>query len=163
MTELRDVMAYLIQKYPERMSDELSNARLTKMVYLADWRHVLETGRQITDIRWYFDNYGPFVKDVQETATVNSDIFKVEATQNMYGQYKKKFALVDRRFEPRLKDSEKAALDHIISVTQRLYWNDFIKLVYSTHPIASSERYTYLDLAAKAKDYARQSEASAEE
>lgn len=153
MTQLRDVMAYLIRNYPDRMSDELSNARLTKMVYLADWRHVLETGQQITDISWYFDNYGPFVRDIEITAAFNPDMFQIEATRNMYGQSKKKFSLVNKDYQPNLKGSEKEALDHIIGVTQRLYWNDFIKLVYSTHPIASSERYSHLDLQEKAKAY----------
>jgi len=153
MTQLRDVMAYLIKNYPPSMSDELSNARLTKMVYLADWRHVLETGNQITAIDWYFDNFGPFVRDIETTASVNTDLFKIEATRNMYGQYKKKFSMVRSEYDPVLAQSERDALDHIISITQKLYWNDFIRLVYSTHPIASSERYSHLDLKQKAKEY----------
>ncbi|WP_180215445.1 Panacea domain-containing protein [Neorhizobium sp. AL 9.2.2] len=146
-------MAYLIKHYPDRMSDELSNARLTKMVYLADWRHVLETGKQITNIDWYFDNYGPYVNDISTTAASNSNIFAVENTLNMYGQNKKKFALRRADYVPPISGSERDALDHIIDVTQKLYWNDFIKLVYSTHPIASSERYSHLNLPEKAREY----------
>lgn len=153
MSNTLDVMAYLIKNYPERMSDELSNARLTKMVYLADWRHVLETGKQITPIKWYFDNYGPFVRDVEHTALLNEDVIAVEKTTNMYGQSKKKFALKDPGYSPTLREDEIQSLDHIINVTSKLYWKDFINLVYSTHPIASSERYSYLDLATKAKEY----------
>ncbi len=48
---------------------------------------------------------------------------------------------------------EKASLDYIIEVTKKLYWGDFIKLVYATHPIASSERYSYLNLIEKADEY----------
>ena len=135
------------------MSDELSNARLTKMVYLADWKHALENGTQITNIDWYFDNYGPFVRDVEATALKNPQLFKVHSTTNMYGQYKKTFSLKDEGYAPNLKRSELDALDHIINVTKILYWKDFIKLVYSTHPIASSERYTHLDLPEKAREY----------
>ncbi|MCY1304867.1 hypothetical protein D9M70_546400 [compost metagenome] len=80
-------------------------------------------------------------------------MFSIEQTQNIYGQYKKKFKILDKSYKPELSASERDALDHIIKVTQRLYWNDFIRLVYSTHPIASSERYTYLDLPKKAKEY----------
>ena len=54
MTELKEVISYLVSKYPHK--DELSNARLTKMIYLADWRHAITQGNQITDIRWFFDN-----------------------------------------------------------------------------------------------------------
>lgn len=159
MAELHDVMAYLIKNYPDSMAHELSNARLTKMVYLADWHQALNEGRQITDIRWYFDNFGPFVKDVEDTAAEYDDLFVVDLGSNMYGQAKKTFALRDEDYEPELDDAERRSLDHIIEVTRKLFWAPFIKLVYSTHPIASSQRYTYLDLVAKAREYKRQRQA----
>lgn len=151
MAELHDVMAYIIQNYPTK--HELSNARLTKMVYLADWKQAISTGRQISPIHWYFDNFGPFVRDVETTAAFRDDLFATDLGSNMYGQPKKSFTMKDLGYRPKLDSSEQAAIDHIIEVTKRLYWNDFIKLVYSTHPIASSERYSYLDLAQKAKEY----------
>jgi len=152
MADLKDVLAYLVKNYPIR--SELSNARLTKMVYLADWHQAINRGRQITDINWYFDNFGPFVKDVEETAIANPDLFLVETAHNMYGQPKKQFDLIDENYVPQVSEHERASLDHIINVTRPLYWREFIKLVYSTHPIASSQRYSYLDLAEKAKEYA---------
>lgn len=151
MAELHDVMAYIIQTYPSR--HELSNARLTKMVYLADWRQAISEGRQITGIRWYFDNFGPFVRDVETTALFRDDIFSIDLGSNMFGQPKKSFALRDPNYQPSLTPSERAAIDHIVGVTKPLYWKEFIKLVYSTHPIASSERYSYLDLVQKAAEY----------
>lgn len=152
MAKIKDVMVYLLQNYPENMRGELSNARLTKMVYLSDWRHVLQTGKQITPINWYFDNYGPFVRDVEDTARSNPSLFVISDTQNYYGQRKKVFSL--RGTEPTsLSPTEISAIDHIINITKKLYWSDFIRLVYSTHPIASSERYTYLDLISKGSEY----------
>ncbi|SCX00767.1 hypothetical protein DSM25558_0174 [Agrobacterium sp. DSM 25558] len=151
MAEIHDVMAYIIQNYPSK--HELSNARLTKMVYLADWRQAISEGRQISTIKWYFDNFGPFVRDVETTAAFRDDLFATDLGSNMYGQPKKSFTMKDTSYKPKLSSSEKAAIDHIIEVTKRLYWKDFIKLVYSTHPIASSERYSTLDLVQKAKEY----------
>jgi hypothetical protein len=151
MAELHDVMAYIIQKYP--VKHELSNARLTKMVYLADWRQAISQGKQITSIRWYFDNFGPFVRDVETTAAFRDDIFATDLGSNMYGQPKKSFTMKTQNYRPQLTVSEEAAIEHIIEVTKGLYWKDFIKLVYSTHPIASSERYSFLDLVQKAKEY----------
>jgi len=66
MSKLSTVLRFLCEKYP--LKNELSNARLTKMVYLADWRSALMYGNQITDIEWYFDNFGPYVHDVVNTA-----------------------------------------------------------------------------------------------
>lgn len=153
MANLTDVMAYLIQNYPSHMNHELSNARLTKMIYLADWHQAITQGRQMTDIKWYFDNFGPFVRDVERNALLNDDVFSIDLGSNMYGQPKKQFSLRDPKYAPRLTSDEKVSLDHIISVTKRLYWDDFIKLVYSTHPVASSQRYSFLDLVRKAQEY----------
>ncbi len=58
MAQIKDIVIHILKNYPHK--DELSNARVTKLVYLADWRHVLETKEQISSIKWYFDNYGPF-------------------------------------------------------------------------------------------------------
>lgn len=161
MAHLHDVMAYLIQHYPTHMAHELSNARLTKMVYLADWHQALTNGRQITEVRWYFDNFGPFVRDIEQTAAERDDLFVVDLGSNMYGQAKKKFALRSPEYVPGLSDDERRSCDHIIEVTKKLYWAPFINLVYSTHPIASSERYTFLDLVSKAAEYRHQQEVTA--
>ncbi|MER9681770.1 Panacea domain-containing protein [Mesorhizobium sp. M0184] len=161
MAQLHDVMAYLLQNYPANMAHELSNARLTKMVYLADWHQALTHGRQMTDIQWYFDNFGPFVRDVEQRAADMDELFVVDLGSNMYGQAKKTFSVRDRSYTPRLTDDERKSCDHIIEVTRKLYWAPFIKLVYSTHPIASSERHTFLDLILKAAEYRQQQLAAA--
>jgi len=153
MAELRDMMAYVIQNYPPNLADELSNARLTKMVYLADWHQALNHGHQISNIAWYFDNFGPFVRDVEQTAAENDDIFIINLGSNMYGRPKKTVSLRDSKYEPSLSQIERESIDHVISVTKSLYWAPFIRLVYSTHPIASSERYSYLNLVEKANEY----------
>lgn len=153
MAELHDVMAYLVKKYPGNLQHELSNARLTKMIYLADWHQAINRGRQITDISWYSDNFGPFVRDIEKTAAERDDLFVVNLGSNIHGQAKKSFALRDANYNPRLKPEEVESLDHIINVASKLYWAPFINLVYSTHPIASSQRYSYLDLLTKAKEY----------
>nr|WP_235813516.1 SocA family protein [Brucella anthropi] len=123
------------------------------MVYLSDWHQALQSGKQISPISWYFDNFGPFVKDVEQTASFRSDLFSIDIGSNMYGQTKKTFSLKNHSYSPRVTRQEARSIDHIIEVTKKLYWNDFIKLVYSTHPISSSPRYTFLDLVSKAQEY----------
>ena len=91
MVELIDIISYILKYYP--VKSELSNARLTKMVYLIDWRSAFDYGEQVTNISWYFDNYGPFVHDVEETIENNLDIIQPIYTQNMYGTKKKMFVL----------------------------------------------------------------------
>ena len=153
MAKLKDVMVYLIGHYPSGIQHELSNARLTKMVYLADWHQAINHERQITDIKWYFDNYGPFVRDVEREASKSKDVFCVDLGSNMYGQPKKMISLRSGAGATELTEAEIQSLDHIISITQKLYWDDFIKVVYATHPIASSERYSFLNLVEKSQEY----------
>jgi hypothetical protein len=151
MAELKDVLAYLLHGYPNR--SDLSNARVTKMVYLSDWRHSITRGHQITDIHWTFDNYGPFVWDVKQEAEANPNLFRVEQSRTAYGNSKTLISMASDRYSPRLTAEEKASIQHVLNVTHALSWDQFIQLVYSTYPIRASERYSQLDLPALAAEY----------
>ncbi|HAT1822585.1 TPA: DUF4065 domain-containing protein [Legionella pneumophila] len=154
MTKLKDVIAYTLKNYP--IKEELSNARVTKIIFLADWHQAINHGRQISNIKWVFDNYGPFVWDIYNEALSNPDLFDIQETENIYGQKKKVLLIKDTSYNPEISDIEKQSIDHVLNITKKLYWDDFIKLVYSTYPVMSSERYSTLDLISKAKEYSHQ-------
>lgn len=154
MAILADAMAYICVHYPYK--DELSKARLTKMIYLADWRMVLKEKQQITSLVWTFNHYGPYLDDVKDAAAQDSR-FVVKSTTNMYGSPKEIIALASDDTEVgSLRPTEVAALDHVIEKTKDLTWAPFIKLVYSTYPIATQPRHTDLDLVALAKKYRKE-------
>lgn len=146
MSTLKDVIAFVVNNYPHK--HELSNARLTKIIYLSDWYHSIHFKEQITEIKWYFDNYGPFVLDVYKTVENDSD-FEVKKTTNMFGNEKKLISL-NKELDSNLSDDAKNSILQVIEKTKPLNWNDFIGLVYSTYPILTSEKYSHLDLVAKA-------------
>ena len=153
MPKLNDVVGYLCKKYP--IKEELSKSRLTKMVYLADWKSAIKHGKQLTNIRWYFNNYGPYVDDVWHVA-VTDDRFNLNHGYNIYGGIKETISL-SKRFDPTsLSRKDKKVLDHVIEQTRPLYWNDFIKLVYSTYPVLTGTQGDYLDLEAAAERYKRE-------
>lgn len=141
MNILNSLIKYFCLNYPH--SSELSNARLTKMIYLADWYSVSSTGNQITNIKWYFDNYGPFVPDVYNEANSDKSI-EVINTSTPYGTPKTLFKYNGEN--PILSNEIKIILDKVIDDTKSLYWNDFISFIYNTNPIKDSNRYSYLDL-----------------
>lgn len=151
MTELVQILSYLVKNYPHK--NELSKARLTKMVYLSDWKFSVDNNKQITHLNWFFDNYGPFVWDVIDTINESPDLFDVEDIKNYYGADKSLIILKNQNYQPKIDDTEKKVLDFVIESTRKLCWNDFISLVYSTYPILTSKRYTPLDLPALAKEY----------
>ena len=151
MAQLLDILAYLLKHYPNK--SHLSKARVAKMIYLSDWKHVLNYQCQMSDIAWVFDNYGPFVKDVQEVAAKHAEIFRLEPSATVYGNKKTLLALRTEDYQPQLKDTEKEALDHVINVTKTLTWEKFIHLVYLTYPIIASDRYSKMDLVELAAEY----------
>ncbi len=152
MVELIDIISYILKYYPHK--NELSNARLTKMIYLIDWRSAFDYGETITNINWYFDNYGPFVHDIEDTINDNLDIIQPIYTNTIYGTKKKLFVLKnDNICIDNVSENVQKIIDTIIEKTKGMYWQQFINFVYSTYPIITSERYTYLNLLQKAIQY----------
>ena len=151
MANLKDIMVYIIRKYP--FKSDLSNAKLTKMIYLADWKHAITYGRQVSGIKWYFDNFGPFVWDIKDEALTDSDTFIVKEVLNAYGSPKVIIDMKQIQYVPEISKEEANSIDHVIETAKKLNWDQFIRLVYSTYPIISSEKYTHLDLSTKAKEY----------
>lgn len=149
MTEIRDIVAYFCQHYPHKR--ELSKARVTKMVYLADWKSAIDYGRQLTNINWVFNHYGPYVEDVVNVAQ-SDPAFAITPQRNAYGNFKEVISL-QAVYVPVLTKEERDVLEHVINTTAQKYWNDFIELVYSTYPIMTQERHAQLNLVALAKEY----------
>lgn len=78
-------MAYICRNYPN--ADDLSKGRLTKMIYLADWKSALDRGQQITPIKWKFHHFGPYVDSVHHAA-LDDPAFRVVNTRSYYGPHK---------------------------------------------------------------------------
>ncbi|EEU8400297.1 SocA family protein [Campylobacter lari] len=68
--EILDIVAYFIKNSKE----ELTKGRLNKLIYLADWKNCLEYNKQLTNIKWKFNHYGPYIDKIQEE--INNDVYK---------------------------------------------------------------------------------------
>jgi hypothetical protein len=144
--QVADVVAYLCARYPHK--SELSNARLTKLVYLADWKSVQDSGSQVTSIEWVFNNYGPWVPDVIDAAGKDNR-FKITTGINAYGSprttvtLKPEFATaVDSAIDARTSK----VLDLVIAETEGMYFNPFIRYVYDTFPVRTTPKGAPLPL-----------------
>lgn len=137
---ISDLIKFLCVKYP--YPNELSKARLTKLVYLIDWESSKTLGFQATDIEWYFDNFGPYVSDVIDIASDDSNI-SVTETKTVYGS--KKTLISYSGDLPELEKAIKDIAEKVIENTKKLNWNSFIEYIYSTPPIVNSTRYSYLN------------------
>jgi uncharacterized protein YwgA len=144
MSIISEIAAYFCENYPHK--SELSKARLTKLVYLADWEAAKRDGEQLTNIKWYFNNFGPYVDDVIDEV-IKDRRFEVINSTNFYGDNKTTIGL-SQLAKPKagLSASQAEILDKVISDTRSMYWNDFINHVYLTEPVANTVRYSGLDL-----------------
>lgn len=157
MVKLKYILRYFALNYPYK--HELSKARLTKMVYLADWFSSKNNGWQITKIKWYFDHYGPYVNDVYIDAIADKKLV-VKDELTAFGTPKETIYLKNEQTNSlnldKLTESERQILEKVIQETKHLNWSEFIDYVYSTYPIRTQERYSYLnlvDLAIKEKNH----------
>ncbi len=153
MNNLLNIIIYIFKNYPK--VDELSKPRLVKLIYLIDWKHTIDNGYQATSINWYYNHYGPYVDTVIELIKENDNLFNVQSTINAYGGISDKIKLISTK-EVYIDESIKSAADFIISNTSDKNWSEFINLVYSTFPIKTNSKYTYLNLvedAVKFKHY----------
>ncbi|MDH2372895.1 Panacea domain-containing protein [Cobetia sp. 3AK] len=150
MNKLHSILAYICIAYP--LKNELSKARITKLVYLADWYSSLLNDKQMTDIQWTFNHYGPYVSDVIESAQQRED-FQIDHQLNSYGSTKDVLCFSGNESAIDLTNKERSIIDAIINKTKGFYFNEFIDYVYSTYPVSSSERYANLDLVSLARQY----------
>jgi uncharacterized protein YwgA len=150
MNKLQNIVAYLCLNYPYK--SELSKARLTKLVYLADWFSAVVSGKQMTSIQWVFNHYGPYVDDVIN-AVDGVYGFSINREFNMYGAIKNVISFEEAGHINSLSERDCSILDTVIKNTQNLHFNDFIDYVYSTYPVQSHERYSMLNLELLAKQY----------
>lgn len=145
------IAAYFCTHYPH--PNEISEARLLKMMYLADWRSSILFEKQISPISWKFHHYGPYSPQVAEDL-IQSDGFSVRETVNLYGSKKRIFHFSGSdTVLCELSSQEISVLDFVIDSTHTKTWNEFIALVYGTYPIRTQPRFSELDLVSLAKHY----------
>jgi len=150
--KIASLLKYILEKYPKEKKQDLSKARINKLVYLADWKSALERSKQITPIKWYYNYYGPYVKDIEEVLDTDNR-FKLKDTVTFYGNKKTLISLAkDQNFKELTKDEQKI-INFIIDATKDLKWNEFINLIYSTYPVKTSEKHSYMNLIEFAKNY----------
>ena len=150
-----NVVRYLIRHYPE--SSELNKTKLTKLVYLIDWKYAQKYRKQVTNIKWKFDHYGPYVSDVIEAVIADEDL----SINETYSAFVTAKYIINSNIDKELLDYRSltspqiSIIDEVILETKSLYWNDFIDHVYSTYPIVHSERYSDLNLVSLAEEESR--------
>ena len=145
-TKLRNVLLYIVKNYP--YGADLTKTRITKLVYLIDWEYTKKYGKQMTEISWYFDHYGPYVSDVLDEADEDKTV-SIKSTFSNFGTIK---YIVRPKYDKELIHyegldvSEIEVINEVFENTKMLSWNQFINYVYDTPPIKESRKYSHLYL-----------------
>ena len=150
MSKILDLVRYILKNYKNKK--DLSKARLNKIIFLVDWVSAIRRQKQITPINWYYNYYGPYVKDIEKEIQKDNR-FNIDKGINYYGNEKNIISLKKDEGFNELSEEEKEIVDFVIESTQDLNWGDFINLVYSTYPIIKAEKFSILNLVELAKEY----------
>ena len=121
--EIVDLVKYILENYP--YPNELSKARLNKIIYLVDWRSVLINNRQLTNIEWKYNHYGPYVDIIKKQIQADSR-FKIDNTTNFYGNPKELITLVEYKGFLSPNEDEKQVIDFVIEKTKRDNSNNWL-------------------------------------
>jgi len=142
--KLHDLMTVLYNRVGHK--SDLSKARFTKLVYLVDWKMCQKHKESISNIKWVFNHYGPYVDDVVKEAVDSLD-FEVVSTKNAYGSLKEWIHYSGNQSQTNtLTKNELSVIDEVVEETDSMYFNKFIDHVYSTYPVENSNRYSSLNL-----------------
>lgn len=158
MNKLQNIIAFICANYPHK--SELTKARVTKLVYLSDWFSALLDKKQLTEIEWVFNHYGPYVDDVVDAAH-SAFGFKIEHQNTMYGTSKYVLSYNGDEESIKLEERDKEILNAVMEKTKAMYFNQFVDYVYSTYPVKTKERYSTFNLVKLAEDYTSKEAATA--
>jgi len=148
MAQLRDVVAYLCKEYPHKQ--ELSKARIAKMVYLAEFWEAVNEGHRLTDRVWKFRACGPYLRDIEEMPS-NEKCFRVVKGTSVFGDPMELFTVLDDVDFPSLTQEDMVVLDHVIKEAATKEWEDLCGFVSATIPAVWEPNDADLDLGAFAK------------
>lgn len=151
MNTLDDIVGYIFQQYPHKQ--ELSKGRITKLIFLSDWLMCVTMQRQISQINWYINKFGPYTEDIDRLLQSNP-LFILKETDNYYGGNKKAFFLKDAgEFHDHLPEADRQIILSVIHKTQELSWDKFRKVIYNTYPLSKDAGYEPINLVSLAGAY----------
>jgi hypothetical protein len=148
VTRVRGALQLVARTYPN--PDALTLGRLNKILYLADWYAVKESGESVTGLRWFFDERGP---TAEEIATIVSDEnrFRIRPITNVYRVEVRAIDALDATDVPSIPSTLWDAVGRAVQLAALAPWPVFLATILDTAPLADATRGEYIDL----RPYAR--------
>lgn len=146
---MQDIILALLNGHPKGIRDE----ELMWIVYLADWRSTIKSRNRLLQCVWTFGHYGPETEEFEAALEQYSWMFKTSRRRETNGIEFRWIQPEHPEYRVLLEEHEHAAVEHVLSTTSSLDRADLVRLVYSTFPMLSSERFTTLNLEDLADKY----------
>lgn len=153
MASLSDALAYLVLHVSGE--EGISVSRLSKLLYLADWRAEITQRSRPSRVEWAHGVQGPWSKEIQNLVRKDNKHFSF--SEETAGRGKKTMVhLAADCPSPILSPEEQQVLDFVIDRAGLLSWADFTSLVYSTYPVVKTVPQSALDLRVLASEYLKE-------
>lgn len=147
MARLQDVLTYLFKNLGDR--NDLNPRRMTRILYLLDWKAAIELGSQITDVKWKIVDFEPTI----DLNSVKDLVYYVEhKDQSFIMEFLDFFNKLSRE-EQRLSREEQSIINFVVSITAKKKDEELAHLVYSTFPAFTQDETDKIDLPDLAKKY----------
>ena len=156
-----DLLAYIWENYggedgqqfKDKRAEDFTLSRTTKMIYLVDWKYALKRGRQATEVRWYFDQFGPYVNLV----TTFTKRFDLRQEKESKSKYRRRVRWLSPNPDiskdvgtPLSKEVQNVCKD-VIKDVRNLSYLSFIRYVYRTPPIRYCDKFRHMNIVRVAK------------
>jgi hypothetical protein len=138
MDKLKDTIYCILKSKKE---NKVLDAKLVKVVYLANWIYTLKTKKPISPIGWAYNNYGPYSTAIFNIINENRDIFKIKSEGGLIYEIKDKNYKISS-----LSKKEIKCINSAIKKTNNLNFFKLINYIFKTYPVKVSEKGSLMDL-----------------
>ncbi|MCY0885788.1 MAG: hypothetical protein OWV35_07890 [Firmicutes bacterium] len=139
---VRDALRYLVYATPSPADRTV--LRLTKVLYLVDWRSAWGRGYSLTPCAWHFDRFGPTAPEIWDTVC-HDPAWKVQPRGRIM------LTADARPATPTVTAVDAAWMDRVLAEAAGWTWADLVAAVWATYPIRTGQRGTALPLTALAR------------
>ncbi len=130
--DILELIKYILKNINSEYS--IDQMILSKIIYLCDWKHTIETGNQITKLKWLNNGFG---------VSCNYD-FKIAINY---------LCRNDDYLKISIPESYISTIDFVLEKTKKFKYTDFAHLVSSTYPLIVMDKYIEFNLIELAIEY----------
>lgn len=144
--KIKEIITYILINNKKN----ISTTRLTILVFLFDWFHVLERGEQYTKINWKYEN-GTLNSDSIKNVVRTCHQFMTEPIQNSLCDDLNVLALNCNLTDDSVIQS--MILKYLVDKTTLMNFEELLSYMYASYPFTRAERMTSFDLVEISEEY----------